>query len=78
MKKTVDCVKLMREIRAELTLRYQGKPELELRELREAREQFEARCAARRALVVAEAPVAYRASDGASARRASSGKRAKG
>lgn len=59
MNKTFDCVKMMRDIRAELSKRYYGHPELMMKELREAREEFEARCAARQHGVVAEGPPTY-------------------
>lgn len=59
MKKTFDCVKMMRDIRAELSKRYYGHPELMMKELREAREQFEKCCANRKRLAVAEKPAEY-------------------
>ena len=59
MKKKFDCVKIMRDIRAELSKRYYGNPELMMKELREAREQFEQRCAARHHACVAEPGAVY-------------------
>ena len=63
MKKTFDCVRMMRDIRAELSKRYYGHPELMMKEPREAREQFEKRCASRKRLVVAEKPAEYGATE---------------
>ena len=59
MKKEFDCVKMMRDIRAELSERYHGHPDLMMKELREAREQFEKRCAAKQHPAVAEGPAKY-------------------
>lgn len=41
MKKTFDSVQMTRDIRAKLSTRYDGKPDLELQELQEARKRFE-------------------------------------
>jgi hypothetical protein len=61
MKKTFDCVKMMRDIRAKLSKRYYGRPELMMKELRETRAEFEKRCAAKRHAIVAESPASYSA-----------------
>jgi hypothetical protein len=61
MKKTFDCVRMMRDIRAKLSRRYCGNPALEMTELREARERFEACSATHKPDAVAETPPAYAA-----------------
>jgi len=63
-----DCVKMMRDIRAELSKRYYGHPDLMMKELREAREQFEKRCAAKQQSVVAESQADYGKSEGKTCR----------
>ena len=59
MKKKFDCVKMMRDIRVELSKRYAGKPEVEMKELREARGRYEARSAAPKHAAVAEKRARY-------------------
>jgi hypothetical protein len=59
MKKTFDCVKMMRDIRAKLSQRYDGNPALEMRELREARERFEVCSTTPKPEAVAEVSAAY-------------------
>ena len=41
MKKTFDCVQMTRDIREKLSSRYAGNQDLEMQELRQARERFE-------------------------------------
>jgi predicted RNase H-like HicB family nuclease len=59
MKKDFDCVKMMRQIREDLSKRYAGKPDLMMKELREAREHFESRLSRRQSAAVAEAGTIY-------------------
>ena len=59
MKKTFDCVRMMRNIREDLSKRYAGKRQLEMKELNQARVRFEARLAARTHAAVAEGRAEY-------------------
>ena len=59
MKKNFDCVKMMRDIREELSKRYSGKPDLMAKELREARMRFEAKLGHRKDVAVAEGGAVY-------------------
>jgi hypothetical protein len=59
MKKDFDCVKMMRHIREDLSKRYAGKPDLMMKELRDAREHFESRLSQRKSMAVAEDTAIY-------------------
>jgi hypothetical protein len=59
MKKSFDCVQMMRDIREDLSKRYAGKPDLMAKELRQARERFEARLRRPKKMSVAEGQAAY-------------------
>jgi len=59
MKKDFDCVKMMRQIREDLSKRYADKPDLMMKELREARKHFESRLSHRQRLAVAEGHKKY-------------------
>jgi hypothetical protein len=59
MKKHFDCVKMMRLIREDLSKRYDGKPDLMTKELRQARERFESRLEHHRSMAVAEGQEDY-------------------
>lgn len=59
MKKGFDCVKMMRQIREDLSKRYAGKPELMMKELRDAREHCESLLSHRKSMAVAEDGVIY-------------------
>jgi len=59
MKKSFDCVKMMRLIREDLSKRYAGKPDLMMKEMREARARFEAGLIHGKGMVVAEGRTNY-------------------
>ena len=60
MKKTFDCVRMMRDIRADLSKRYTGKRQLELAELHQARKRFETKIATHTQAGVAESRAEYK------------------
>jgi hypothetical protein len=59
MRKTLDSVRMMRQIREDLSARYEARPDLMLKEFREARERFEARLSHEQSASVAEKPGGY-------------------
>lgn len=59
MKKNLDCVKMMRQIREDLSRRYAGKPDLMMKELRAARARFVGQLNHRKSMAVAEGHGSY-------------------